>query len=179
MPRRSLFITSKISPYQQGYGKAKQAFDDILLRLRTDHVDLMLIHWPGVAKTRLDSPLNAALRHETWQLLEDYYSQGKARAIGVSNYEARHLQELLQARRVCPAVNQVEVHPLRQCRQLRQACQEAGVQVVAYASLGCGDLLTHPVVQQVALESGKSPAQVIFFYFLTLTLLLNATALVP
>jgi hypothetical protein len=85
---------------------------------------------------------------------------GKFRAIGVSNYEQHHLAELCARASVPPAVNQFEVHPRRQARALRAACAAAGVAVVAYASLGCGDLLKHPVVRQVAAAAGKTPAQV-------------------
>jgi 2,5-diketo-D-gluconate reductase A len=94
-------------------------------------------------------------------VLEELHAQGKARAIGVSNFEATHLQQLLAAAATPPAVNQFEMHPRRPAAALRAACRAAGVAVVAYASLGCGKLLAEPVVQRVAKEAGKTPAQVL------------------
>ncbi len=122
--------------------------------------DLLLIHWPGASKTPTTSPANAQLRAETWRVLEQSLDNGTARSIGVSNYEQHHLQALLQQASVLPAVNQIEVHPMRQCRQLRAQCAAAGVAVVAYASLGCGALLKERVVHDVAARLGKTPAQV-------------------
>ncbi|WIA12687.1 hypothetical protein OEZ85_006328 [Tetradesmus obliquus] len=159
--RQDVFITSKVSPYEQGTGQATRACQQILQRLQTDYVDLMLVHWPGVARTDAASPHNAEMRWQTWQVLEQLQQQGKARAIGVSNYSASHLQELLTGAAVKPAVNQFELHPRRQEVALRQACAAAGVAVVAYASLGCGDLLQQPVVRQVAARTGKTEAQVL------------------
>jgi len=159
--RSEVFITSKVSPYEQGREKARKACIDILTKLDTDYVDLVLVHWPGASKTPPDSHLNSQLRTETWQVLEEFYRQGKFRAIGVSNYEERHLHELLSRAQVPPAVNQVEVHPRRTCRALRAACSRAGIAVVAYASLGCGQLLGQPTVTCIASELGVSPAQVL------------------
>lgn len=161
IPRSSVFITSKVSPYQQGIAKATAACADILQRLDTDCVDLLLIHWPGVARLDAKSPDNAKLRLETWRVLEGLYKSGKARAIGVSNFSAAHIQQLSAAAEVQPMVNQFEVHPKRPETELRAACAAAGIAVVAYASLGCGQLLTEPMVQQVAARVGKTPAQVL------------------
>eukprot|EP00877_Chromochloris_zofingiensis_P013729 jgi/Chrzof1/860/Cz01g31200.t1 len=159
--RKDVFITSKISPYQQGKDKAPQAVEDILYRLKTDYVDLLLVHWPGAARTDAKSEKNAQLRLETWQVLEQYYRKGHARAIGISNFEEHHLQHLLNHASIPPAVNQFECHPRRPCHALRSACAAAHIAVVAYASLGCGDLLSNRVVQGVAAGVGKTPAQVL------------------
>eukprot|EP00878_Enallax_costatus_P022091 GHUV01023425.1.p2 GENE.GHUV01023425.1~~GHUV01023425.1.p2 ORF type:complete len:150 (+),score=44.45 GHUV01023425.1:632-1081(+) len=94
------------------------------------------------------------------------YRDGKARAIGVSNYTTAHLQELLDKAAVRPVVNQFEVHPRRPETALRQACAAAGVAVVAYASLGCGDLLKHGVVKQIAAQTAKTEAQVLLMWSL-------------
>ena len=94
------------------------------------------------------------------QVLEEQVAAGRARAIGVSNYELSHLQQLLARAHIPPAVNQFEVHPRRPCTELRAACAAAGVSVVAYASLGCGELLQHPLVCQVAAAVHRTPAQV-------------------
>lgn len=124
--RDDVFLTSKVSPFEQGAAKAAQAVDDILSSLGTSYVDLLLVHWPGASRVPPGSPLNAELRGQTWRVLERAYRDGRARAIGVSNYEERHLAELLATAEVRPMVNQIEVHPRRQCAALRAACAEAG-----------------------------------------------------
>ncbi|KIY96822.1 hypothetical protein MNEG_11138 [Monoraphidium neglectum] len=141
--------------------KARVAADEILQRLRVDAVDLLLIHWPGASGVGATSPRNAELRLEAWRALEDLHQQGKARAIGVSNFEPHHLAQLLAYARVRPAVNQIEVHPRRPNAALRALCAAEGVAVVAYASLGCGQLLGEAAVRRVAAEVGRTPAQVL------------------
>jgi diketogulonate reductase-like aldo/keto reductase len=123
--------------------------------------DLLLVHWPGASGLKADSPRNAELRLETWRALEAFKVEGKCSAIGVSNFEASHLQQLLDRAREPPAVNQIEVHPRWPQARLRRACAEAGVAVVAYASLGCGQLLSEPAVARIAADVGRSPAQVL------------------
>ncbi|GIL83834.1 hypothetical protein Vretifemale_12568 [Volvox reticuliferus] len=130
-------------------------------RIGVQYLDLVLVHWPGVSRVAPDSSLNAQMRWETWQELERLYSEGRVRAIGVSNYEERHLRELLGRAAVKPMVNQFEVHPRRQRLELRQLCKQEGIAVVAYASLGCADLLNHPTVTRVAAEVRRTPAQVL------------------
>eukprot|EP00775_Hariotina_reticulata_P004683 gene4683-4936_t len=132
VPRTDVYITSKVSPYQQGTENATAACEQILQKLQTDYL-----------------------------VLEHMYRTGKAKAIGVSNYSARHLQELLDKATVKPVVNQFEVHPRRPETALRQFCAAQDVDVVAYASLGCGDLLKNPVVLQLAEKNNKSAAQVL------------------
>lgn len=164
LSRKDIFITSKISPYEQGTAAATDACHAMLQRLGLDYLDLLLIHWPGVAKEPLSSPLNAAKRRETWQVLEDMHAKGVARWIGVSNYEQRHLEELLTYARVRPAINQVECHPRWPQDSLREYCAAQGIQVVAYSSFGAGALLDPdeaPEVATVAASSGKSPAVVL------------------
>lgn len=161
LPRSEVFVTSKLSPYEMGRVRAEAAVEGILQRLGTDYVDLLLVHWPGAAKTPPASPENARLRLDTWRVLEEAYGRGRCRAIGVSNFEERHVEELLRVAEVKPMVNQFEVHPRRQRRELRRLCTQHGIAVVAYASLGCGDLLAHPAVGAVAAEVGRSPAQVL------------------
>ncbi|GIL56485.1 hypothetical protein Vafri_11842 [Volvox africanus] len=161
VPRGDVFVTSKVSPYEQGAGRARTAVEAIMERIGVQYLDLVLVHWPGVSRVAPDSPLNAQMRWETWQELERLYSEGRVRAIGVSNYEERHLQELVGRAAVKPMVNQFEVHPRRQRRELRQLCAQQGIAVVAYASLGCSDLLNHPTVTRVAAEVRRTPAQVL------------------
>lgn len=105
-----MFITSKISPYEQGTIAAAAALQGLLDRLSTPYVDLLLIHWPGVAKKPLESPVHSKMRQETWAVLERALADGRARAIGVSNYCEHHLSELLETANVAPMVNQASGH---------------------------------------------------------------------
>mmetsp|Transcript_12204 Transcript_12204/g.29581 ORF Transcript_12204/g.29581 Transcript_12204/m.29581 type:complete len:234 (-) Transcript_12204:44-745(-) len=161
-----VFITSKISPFEMGQERATSALDSIRRRLRVDCVDLVLIHWPGAAKIPPDSPQHAILRRATWRVLERELASGRCRAIGVSNYTARHLEELAAYADVLPAVNQVEMHP--QCAQaaLRVTCARLGVAVVAYSPLGCGALLEHPAVAAAAAGMGCTSAQALLAWTL-------------
>ncbi|GIL56488.1 hypothetical protein Vafri_11842 [Volvox africanus] len=104
VPRGDVFVTSKVSPYEQGAGRARTAVEAIMERIGVQYLDLVLVHWPGVSRVAPDSPLNAQMRWETWQELERLYSEGRVRAIGVSNYEERHLQELVGRAAVKPMV---------------------------------------------------------------------------
>ncbi len=130
----------------------------------TAPIDLMLVHWPGVAKTPADSPVNAAARRQTWRVLEDFQRRGLVRAIGVSNFEVRHLEELLGYAEVAPAVNQVELHPRYQQRALRAFCEAHGIAVVAYSPFGCGALLGDPAVAAAAAAAGVTPAQALLLW---------------
>ena len=161
VPRADIFVTSKVSPYEQGTARARAAVAATLERLGLEYVDLVLVHWPGVARVPHDDPRVRQLRAETWRALEEEVARGTVRSIGVSNYEERHLRELLETATVRPAVNQVELHPRYQQRSLRRACEEMGVRVVAYASLGGGELLGDATVRAVAAAEGRTPAQVL------------------
>lgn len=157
--RSDIFITSKVSPYEQGTEKATAACEAILDRLKLDSVDLMLVHWPGVAKQDAASPLNAALRRETWLVLESFHRRGLFKALGVSNYGITHIEELLEYAQVPPSCVQVECHPLYPQPALREFCSTRGISFVAYSPFGVGQLLTNPKVMQVAASIDKSPAQ--------------------
>ncbi|KAK3253532.1 hypothetical protein CYMTET_37217 [Cymbomonas tetramitiformis] len=159
--RDQIFITTKISPYEQGYDKAMAAAAESLDRLQVDHVDCMLVHWPGVARTKLDAAKNKEGRKGTWHALEDLHAAGKCRAIGVSNYTAAHLEDMKEYCNILPMVNQVEMHPFLPQTTLRRTCAEMGVQVVAYSPLGTGELLSNPVVQQIAKDTGRESSQVL------------------
>jgi diketogulonate reductase-like aldo/keto reductase len=99
---------------------------------------------------------------KTWQVMETFYHQGKCRAIGVSNFEPHHLEHLLRHSAIKPMVNQIEVHPRRPCVEIRKICSELGIAVTAYGSLGCGDLLSNPVVLEATKQcTEKSAAQVL------------------
>ncbi|GMH46060.1 hypothetical protein BSKO_14024 [Bryopsis sp. KO-2023] len=161
IPRQSVFITSKISPYELGTDKTRAACEGVLERLATDYVDLVLIHWPGTAGKKLNSVQNSIKRMETWKVLEEYYREGRFRAIGVSNYEVSHILELLNESGTPPMVNQIEIHPFYQNDAVRRVCLENGIAVVAYASLGVGNLLKEERIQTIARRNEKTEAQVL------------------
>jgi diketogulonate reductase-like aldo/keto reductase len=150
IPREQIFITTKLWNDDHGFDKARHAFDASLERLGLDHVDLYLIHWP-VAGKRLDS----------WRALERLHADGRARAIGVSNYLVPHLEELLAAATVPPAANQIELSPFLQRRDTVALCRARGIAIEAYSPLTRGQRLAHPVITAIARELEKTPAQVL------------------
>jgi diketogulonate reductase-like aldo/keto reductase len=150
LPREDVFITTKLRNQDHGYRQAKRALDESLADLGVDYVDLYLIHWP-VERLRLES----------WRALEEALADGKARAIGVSNYLPRHLDELLAASDVAPAVDQVEFSPFLYQRELLEYCRAHGIALEAYSPLTRGRRLDDPVLVAVAARYGRTPAQVL------------------
>jgi len=150
VPRAEIFITTKLWNSDHGYDETLRACDASLARLGTERVDLYLIHWPV-----------QGLRHETWRAMERLRADGKARAIGVSNYTVRHLEELLASSTEPPAMNQVELHPFLPQRELVGWCTTRGIVVEAYAPLVKARRMDHPVIQRVASKHQRTPAQVL------------------
>jgi diketogulonate reductase-like aldo/keto reductase len=150
VPRDEVFVTTKLWNDDHGYDAALRAFDHSLRELGLGYVDLYLIHWPI-----------AGLRRETWKALESLCAQEKARAIGVSNYTIRHLQELLPEAKVVPAVNQVEFSPFLYQEDLLSFCRDNSIQLEAYSPLTKGRRLRDPRLVAMALECRKTPAQVL------------------
>ncbi|APH66164.1 glyoxal/methylglyoxal reductase [Bacillus spizizenii] len=148
--REELFITSKVWNEDQGYETTLAAFEKSLERLQLDYLDLYLIHWPGKDKYK-----------DTWRALEKLYKDGKIRAIGVSNFQVHHLEELLKDAEIKPMVNQVEFHPRLTQKELRDYCKEQGIQLEAWSPLMQGQLLDNEVLTQIAEKHNKSVAQVI------------------
>jgi diketogulonate reductase-like aldo/keto reductase len=148
--RAELFVTTKLWNSDHGYDRARRAFDKSLAALKLDVVDLYLIHWP-VSNVRLQS----------WLALERILLEGRARAIGVSNFMLPHLRELLDASDVVPAVNQVEAHPFLPQTELIAFCHGRGVQVEAYSPLARGERMDHPALHRIARAHGRSPAQIL------------------
>ena len=171
LTRADLFLTSKLAPQDQGTERCRAAVRKILSDLGTDYLDLFLIHWPGVQKVDVQSPLNRKLRLESWRVLEEYYQQGKFRAIGVSNYTVSHLTELLDCCSVVPHVLQTELHPHYQQQPLVQLCRDNNIHVQAYSSLGQqgaeSPLWKSSVVSKIAETLNKSPAQILLKWALT------------
>eukprot|EP00668_Euglena_longa_P032046 GGOE01041330.1.p1 GENE.GGOE01041330.1~~GGOE01041330.1.p1 ORF type:complete len:384 (-),score=101.90 GGOE01041330.1:85-1236(-) len=169
-PRDQLFLTSKLwRSHQSSSTPAVLArLRQTLRRLRTDHLDLWLLHWPGPGhhrfrKHQVPQDWTPAMRLATWQAMEEAQRQGLTRAIGVSNFTEAHLQELLQSCRIRPALNQVELHPLLCQSSLRSFCCANGIVLQAYASLGTGNaaLLGHEKVTGIADKHHASTAQVL------------------
>ncbi|MFJ1449205.1 glyoxal/methylglyoxal reductase [Bacillus halotolerans] len=148
--REELFITSKVWNEDQGYDTTLAAFEKSLERLQLDYLDLYLIHWPGKDKYK-----------DTWRALEKLYKDGKIRAIGVSNFQVHHLEELLKDAEIKPMVNQVEFHPRLTQKELRDYCKKQGIQLEAWSPLMQGQLLDNEVLTQIAEKYNKSVAQVI------------------
>jgi diketogulonate reductase-like aldo/keto reductase len=148
VPRQEIFITTKVWNEDQGYDSTLKAFDASLERLKMDYVDLYLIHWPVTGK-RLD----------TWQALIHLYGQKRCRAIGVSNFTIRHLEELLPGSPLVPMVNQFELHPFNSRKELVTYCKEKGIAVTSYSPLARGRKLADPALAAIADRYHKTPAQ--------------------
>jgi diketogulonate reductase-like aldo/keto reductase len=150
IPRRDLFVTTKLWNTDHGFDRALHAIDASLASLGMEQVDLYLVHWPV-----------EGLRGETWRAMERILADGKTRAIGVSNYTVRHLDELLAKATVPPAVNQVEFSPFLYQRSLLEHCRRHGIQLEAYGPLVRGQRMRHPVLLRVAEKHGRTAAQVL------------------
>lgn len=148
--REDLFITTKVWNSDQGYESTLAAFEASMERLELEYLDLYLIHWPVKGKYK-----------DTWRALEKLHREGRIRAIGVSNFQIHHLEDLMTDATIKPAVNQVELHPLLIQSELRDYCSKHQIQIEAWSPLGQGNLLEHPLLREIAAKYGKSPAQVI------------------
>ncbi|WP_315794294.1 aldo/keto reductase [Paenibacillus sp. BIC5C1] len=148
--REDLFITTKVWNGDQGYESTLAAFEASMERLELEYFDLYLIHWPVKGKYK-----------DTWRALEKLHKEGRIRAIGVSNFQIHHLEDLMTDATIKPAVNQVELHPLLIQTELREYCSKHQIQIEAWSPLGQGHLLEHPLLLEIAAKYSKSPAQVI------------------
>ncbi|PXY28186.1 aldo/keto reductase [Prauserella muralis] len=159
LPREELFVTTKLWNTEHGYDAALRAFDVSLRELALDYVDLYLIHWPVPSKD---------LYVDTWRALEKIASDGRARAVGVSNFQVPHLQRLIDETGVTPAVNQIELHPWLQQPELRTFHEENGIATEAWSPIARGGerLSGSEVISTVARKHGKTPAQVVLRWHL-------------
>lgn len=148
--REDIFLTTKVWNTEQGYEETLAAFDRSRKKLRSDIIDLYLVHWP-IKDTF----------QETWKAMEKLYADGKVRAIGVSNFLVHHIEALLKDAEVVPAVNQVEWHPFVFQRELLDFCRDRGIRFEAWSPLTRGRFFGHETIKSIAEHHGKSPAQIL------------------
>ena len=168
--RDQLFITTKLWNENQGYDAALAAFDKSLERLGLDYVDLYLIHWPAPTQD---------LYVDSWKALVRLREAGRARSIGVSNFNIPHLERIVGETGVTPAANQIELHPRFQQPELRAYHAERGILTTSWSPLGQGRLLEDPVIAGIAAKHGKTPAQVIIRWHLDLGLTVIPKSVTP
>ncbi len=150
LPRKDIFITTKLWNSDQGYDSTLRAFEKSLSRLDTDYVDLYLIHWPVKGKYL-----------QTWKAFEKLYEQKLVRAIGVSNFLVHHLKNLLSACHIPPTVDQIEFHPYLQQPSLIEYCFENKIIPEAWRPIVKGKVNDDPVLIQIAQKYHKSPVQLV------------------
>ena len=159
LPREDVFVTSKLNNGFHRPDDARRAFDTTLSELGLDTVDLFLIHWPLPT-------LYGGDYVSTWRVLEEFARDGRARSVGVSNFQVAHLQRLAAETETTPAVNQIEVHPYLTNEQVREYCREHQIAVEAWSPIAKGSVLGDPVVARIAEALGRSPSQVVLRWHL-------------
>lgn len=157
--REEVFVTTKLANDAQGHDNAITALEGSLRRLGLDHVDLYLIHWPLPHQDKYV---------KTWQAFEDILRAGKARAIGVSNFQPAHLDRLAEESGTVPAVNQIELHPALQQPDLRAYHREHGIATEAWSPLAQAEVLEDPVLTGLAEKHGRTAAQVVLRWHIQL-----------
>jgi len=146
--RSELFLTTKVWNNHHGYKEAFKAGEESLSRLKTDYIDLLLIHWPKDKNC------------ETWRALEDLYKKGLVKAIGVSNFKERHIEEILRTLEIMPMVNQIELHPLLSQEGLSSYCREKGIVVEAWSPMMRGRVSEIPELNNLAEKYNKNAGQI-------------------
>ncbi|MCW2556715.1 MAG: oxidoreductase [Mycobacterium sp.] len=154
LDRADVYITSKLNNGFHEPDDARRAFDGTLSALETDYVDLFLIHWP--LPTLYDGDFVS-----TWNVLEEFAADGRARSIGVSNFQVEHLERLAKESSTVPAANQIEAHPYFTNDAVRAYDNEHGIATEAWSPIAQGKVLGDPVIKKIADAIGKSPAQVV------------------
>lgn len=151
--REDIFVTTKLWNTEQGYETTLAAMSESLEKLDMDYVDLYLIHWPVAEKTE-----------ETWRAMEHLQGEGLTRAIGISNFEPHHLEQLMSSANVAPSVNQVELHPNLQQRDIRTANDAVGCLTQAWSPLKQAQVLSDPTIGSIASDLDVTPAQVVIHW---------------
>ncbi|MEU6073340.1 aldo/keto reductase [Micromonospora sp. NPDC047074] len=152
--RDEVFVTSKLNNGFHRPDDARAAFESTLAALGTDHIDLFLIHWP--LPTRYDGDFVS-----TWRVLEEFQRDGRARSVGVSNFQVPHLERLAAEADMTPAVNQVEVHPYFGNEEVRAYGRAHNILTEGWSPIAQGKVLTDPTVVDIAEQVGRTPAQVV------------------
>lgn len=168
--RGDIFLTTKVWNEDQGFDETLKAMDASLKRLGTDYVDLYLIHWPSAFRGKYI---------ETWKAMIRLREEGKARSIGVSNFEGSYIDDLIRDTGVTPAINQIQLHPRFQQKAMRDKHAGLGVVTESWSPLGQGQALADPVIGEIAKRHGKSPAQVIIRWHLDLGLVVIPKSVTP
>jgi 2,5-diketo-D-gluconate reductase A len=154
LDRGDVYVTSKLSNAFHRPDDARKAFDTTLADLGFDYIDLFLIHWP--LPTLYDGDFVS-----TWKTLEEFQRDGRARSIGVSNFQVPHLERLAAETSVVPAVNQIEVHPYFGNDLVRTYCREHGIAIEAWSPIAQGQVLDDPTIVEIASKVDRTPAQVV------------------
>jgi len=152
--RQEIFLTTKINTnvMRDGQQTVRKSIDESLTKLKTDYIDLLLIHWPVKDCVK-----------DTWQVMEDYVRQGRVKSIGVSNFNRRHLDDLLAYAEIRPVINQIEVHPFMTQEENIAYNRQLGIQVEAWGPFGQGDIdiIGHPLLQSLAAKYQKTASQIV------------------
>lgn len=149
IPRKEIFLTTKVWNTEQGFDNTLWAFDRSLKKLNTDYVDMYLIHWPVQAKYR-----------ETYRAMERIYKSGRAKAIGVCNFNIQQLEDLIAHSDIIPAVNQIEMHPHLSQNELLDFSKKHNIQLEAWRPIMMGQVQNIPALTQIGKTYGKSPVQI-------------------
>lgn len=150
IPREDIFLTSKLWNSEQGYESTKKAFENSLEKLGVDYLDLYLIHWhKGIEKAR-----------ESWKAMEELYTEGEIKAIGVSNFTMYHIEKLLETATVTPVINQVETHVGLPQYDLQDYCENNGIKLTAYAPMQAGKIFGNEELKKIAEKHEKSIANI-------------------
>ncbi|KZB80594.1 aldo/keto reductase [Amycolatopsis regifaucium] len=171
LPREELFVTTKLWNTEHGYDSALRAFDTSLRELGLEYVDLYLIHWPLPSQDKYV---------ETWRALEKIASDGRAKAIGVSNFQIPHLERLIEETGTVPAVNQIECHPWLQQPLLRKFHEKHEIVTEAWGPLARGgELLIDEKITTIAKKHGKTPAQIVLRWHIEMNHLVIPKSVTP
>ena len=151
IPREEIYITTKLMSSDYGSGKTLKEIDNMLKRLDTKYIDLLLLHWPGSKQV------------EAYKDMEKAVELGKVRSIGLSNYTGHNLDEILKNATITPAINQIELHPYYQRNDVVKQCEKLGIKIESWFPIGHGDknLLNEKIFEDLGKKYGKSNAQII------------------
>jgi methylglyoxal/glyoxal reductase len=168
VPRKELFVTTKINNSNQGYDQTLFTFEESLVDLQLSQLDLLLVHWPSQ-------------KHffDTWRAIERLYEEKMVKTIGVSNFHIEHLERLNTKANVMPMVNQVELHPYLTQEPLREYLKNHDIAVEAWSPLGRGRILQDPVLEEMAERYGKTVAQIILRWHLQQDIIVIPKSITP